>query len=279
MRVLVTGSTRGGSFLVRGEQLGRAIGAAVVRDAPLDELQKADVVVVVKKAKPLLAERLRHCRQPVVWDALDFFGQAEQAPKAALIQQARAMAEELGAKHVIGATWQMAQDLGSPYWLPHHGWERGRAPLRDRVLTVAYEGCEVYLSDKRAWIEEACAKIGAKFVVNPESYLSADVVVALRGLPYDSYASRCWKSGIKLSNAQVAGIPFVGARECGYIEQSTGAELWADQSGEIEFALDLLQHPGERRWRAEKMVSSAPRLPAIAAAYKRILERVLEGSR
>jgi hypothetical protein len=275
MRVVITGSSKAASFQIRGRQLGRAIGATVVLDAPLRVLSLADVVIAVKRIPPQLAAVLRACGRPVVWDALDFFEQTTPAPRSALVADARRRAASINAKAIIGATRRMADDLGSPYSLVHHGWERGVIPIRERLGVVAYEGAAAYLGDARAWLTRACEKRGACFVMNPVNYLMADVVVAMRAGPYDTYATRNWKSGLKLSNAQVAGVPFVGRNEAGYLEQASGGELWAEDEAAFGMMLDVLADPLERRWRREMMLGVAPRLPFVAANLTRILEAVM----
>jgi hypothetical protein len=272
LRVVITGSTRAASFAIRGSQLGNAIGATVMVDAPLPVLRRADVVVVVKHASGRLEEALHWCGRPIVWDALDFFGQADCGSRGALIDKARNHAARIGANAVIGATRAMAEDIGSPLSVMHHGWDRGRCATRERIGVVAYEGAEHYLADAREWIERVCEAHGARFVVNPRDYLSADVILATRGPRFDNYATRNWKSGVKLSNAQIAGIPFVGRRECGYLEQASGAELWAEDEFEFSAALTLLADPAERARRGEQMFAAAPRIEAVAAGYRRILE-------
>lgn len=275
MRIVVTGSaTRAASFHIRGRQLGHAIGAGVLFDAPPDILAAADIIIAVKRVRPELAAALRACGRPVVWDALDFFEQTTHVSRGVLVAEAKRRAAAMNAKAIIGATRRMADDLGSQYHLVHHGWDRGRVPIRQSIGVVAYEGNPAYLGEANEWIARVCRERGARFAINPLNYLNADVVIAMRAAPYDSYATRNWKSGIKLSNAQIAGMPFIGRNEAGYLEQMSGAELWAEDAAAFATALDVLADPIERERRSEIMFQAAPRLPAIAENYRRMLELI-----
>lgn len=278
LRVVITGSGKAASFLIRGHQLGEAIGATVIRDAPLDILAAADIIVAVKRVAPALAESLRVCGRPVVWDALDFFEQTTHASRGVLVGEAKRRAAAMNAKAIIGATWRMADDLGSQYHLVHHGWDRGRVPIRERIGVVAYEGSPAYLGEAHEWIDQVCHERGARFAINPLNYLNADVVIAMRTAPYDSYATRNWKSGVKLSNAQIAGMPFIGRNEAGYLEQMSGGELWAEGAAAFATALDVLADPSERERRSEIMFQAAPRLGTIAENYRRILELIVSAA-
>ena len=51
-RILITGTGTSGSWKIRGEQLGAAIGAEIMPRAALANCRRADVVVLVKRASP-----------------------------------------------------------------------------------------------------------------------------------------------------------------------------------------------------------------------------------
>ena len=75
MNVLVTGRGKSGSWRVRGEQLGKAIGADVTPNA-LD-VAAHDVVVMVKRLRHDIIDRARRADVPLVWDVVDAWPQPE----------------------------------------------------------------------------------------------------------------------------------------------------------------------------------------------------------
>lgn len=266
-QVLVTGKGTSGSWQIRGVQLGGAIGATVKANATLEDMKRHDVVILVKRAGPVLAESLRRCGRIVVWDAVDAWRQQpyDQSSRDELCAWAWAFARSIGAEAIIGATRRMASDLGSPYYVPHHGWDRGVGPLADRIHRVGYEGSPRYISSLLPSIRAACKAIGATFEVNPPDFHGLDVVLAMRGAEWTNYASRHWKSGVKLSNAQMAGLPFVAERECGYTERACGGERWIESARELTEALRSLQPKEQRARMRRNALDGRPRLEACAA--------------
>lgn len=273
MRVLITGKGTSGSWKVRGEQLGAAIGATVRVNASIRDMAAHDVVVLVKRPSPALADALRRCGRLVVWDVVDHWPQpvGNEWSRERLITFTRESARHIGAHALIGATAAMADDLGSSHWLPHHGWERGEVLVAPNVSTVCYEGAGRYLGRWHAAIASECARRGWRFVLNPEHYANCDIAVAFRDAEFDGYAPRNWKSGVKLSNAQIAGMAFVGARERGYTEQACGAEQFIDSPAELATAFDRYEDPQVREKVAAEMRAAAPRLADVAQRYLGIL--------
>lgn len=274
MRVLITGRGTSGSWKVRGEQLGGAIGATVKANATAEEMAAHDVVVLVKRPTAELAAALRACGRIVVWDAVDFWPQptGNSWSRDAVIAHAHDVMRQIGARAVIGATAAMSSDLGSDLVLEHHGWDRGRVVPRAAVRTVGYEGNERYLGEWRRHIEAECTRRRWSFVVNPPRYTDCDIVVAFRGAEFTGYAPRHWKSNVKLANAQIAGIPFVGAREEGYLETSTGWEELIDTPTMIGQAFDRVMSYEFRCAASEVMHAAAPKLGKVADEYRAQLE-------
>ena len=280
MNVLITGRGTSGSWKIRGEQLGRAIGATVLPRAI--DMDPFDAVVMVKRTQPDMVVRARESRVPLVWDVVDAWPQpagntwGRDECMAWLRQQVKAI-KPAG---IVAATRAMAADcaeFGVPVLtLPHHarpGLERN--PIREQVQTVGYEGSESYITGWRRHIEHECKQRGWRFVVNPERLADVDIVLALRDAT--GYAPRHYKSGVKLANAQGSGTPFIGCREFGYMENSIGnCEKWADTPDELKRAFDLLTSQGERRRVAQWMLSVAPSLPATAKVYLDWLKTVCE---
>lgn len=276
MRVLITGKGTSGSWKVRGEQLGAAIGATVKPCATSRDIAAHDLVVLVKRPTSALADALRRCGRPVVWDVVDHWPQpcGNDWTRDRLIMFTRESARHIGATAVIGATATMAEDLDSPHWLPHHGWERGEVTPRSGVRAVCYEGAARYLGRWHDTVAEECRRRGWAFLVNPATYTDCDIAIAFRDAEFDGYAPRHWKSGVKLSNAQVAGLAFVGAREAGYVEQSCGAERFVDDPAQLRSAFDHFESQPTRAMVAAEMRAAAPRLADVASKYLGILQCV-----
>jgi hypothetical protein len=222
MKILVVGNGKG-SWQIRGEQLGAAIGARVVQAPSDDDLRWADVVVLVKRAGAAWAALVQRFEKPIVWDALDFWTQprqnqsSEHQARALLHAQLTAIRPAL----VIGATAAMAQAC-APFpavYVAHHSWDGLRPTLpRRHVETVGYEGNPLYLGQWRRALDEECLRRGWHFVVNPIDLRDADILVAFRDGPWDGWICREWKSGVKVVNAVAAGRPLITQASAGVRE-------------------------------------------------------------
>jgi len=252
----MAGSGRSGSWVIRGQQLAEAIGADVCTNGAVGA---ADMVIGVKRVADSLASA---ARGRLVWDVVDAYPQprgnewGESECKSWLVGEVR----RIRPKAVIAATQRMAQDckgLGIPVlYLPHHHRPGiARNPIRERIEVVGYEGGENYIGRWRAVIEEECARIGARFVINPSRLADVDVVLALRDS--HGYAPRNWKSNVKLANAHGSGTPWIGCREAGYIETAAGTEYWADTPSELRVALNWLSDQSAREQVSDRFVAAA----------------------
>jgi hypothetical protein len=228
-----------------------------------------DIVIAVKRVTDQLAADLQRTRAFVVWDCVDWYSQPNKLARNDLIEATRAYGKRMGANALIGATERMARDLGTPHWLPHHGWDRGLVEVRPDVRNIGYEGSARYVEALRPQIEKACAKIGARFCVNP-GYLKMDAVLAMRSKDWTSYASQHWKSAVKLSNAQIAGMPFVCEMESGYLEQDKGDAFFIYGVGDLSEALARLASADRGRIQ-KRMRGSCLTLEAVAARYRAVL--------
>lgn len=269
MNLLFTGRGTSGSWAIRGEQLGRAIGADV-RPMALD-VAPYDLAILVKRAPADLLERLRKASTPIVWDVVDAWPQP--AGNAWDEKRCRAWLKETAAQirpaGIVAATERMAEDcerFGVPVlYLPHHARPGQRTnPIRP-VQVVGYEGGAQYLGRWRAIVESECRRRGWSFVVNPQELADLDIVLALRDC--DGYAPRHWKSNVKLANAQGSGTPIVCNREAGYLETQCGAEEWADSEDELARAFDALASTQTRFAAARQLKAAAPSLDSIATRY------------
>lgn len=248
MRLLFTSqSTKVGSWKIRGEQLGVACGAMVASQASIEQCRAADVIVVVKKAGPQLLQAVRDSGRPWAFDVLDAYPQpaCAQWNREEAIAWVRGHLRSLAPTALIWPNQRMAEecDVGLPgLVLPHHHRPGiAKNPVRRKVEAVAYEGEPRYLGGLRDVIDAECTRRGWRFVVNPVQLADADIILAMRAGVAMNYATRHWKSNVKLANAHGSGTPFIGNRECGYLESATGREYWADSPQELTTALDWLE--------------------------------------
>lgn len=277
MRILITGRGTSGSWCVRGEQLGRAIGAAAIPNA-LD-VAGYSAAVVVKRAGVALA-RLQRADVPIVWDVVDAWPQptGNDWDRSDCMDWLREQVRSIRPAAIVAATQAMALDcaeFGLPVLaLPHHARPGIAAnPIREAVRTVGYEGSVDHLGSWRPRLEAACARRGWQFVVNPPNLADVDIVVALR--ERCGYAAMHWKSNVKLANAQASGTPCVLAPESGYLETESGCERWAVDMCHVERAFDELESVATRRHVSGELLAAAPLLPSIAKTYLAWLKTIL----
>lgn len=281
MKVLIAGAGKG-SWVMRGQQLGAAIGARVTSSPTDDDFAWCDLVVLIKKHAVSLAPRAHKAGKPIVWDALDFWSQPAQNSynEASATLALKAHINVIKPALLIGATQAMARAAKAigvaAEYLPHHSWA-GLVPTspREHVAVVAYEGNPAYLGRWHGWLTEACSKRGWEFAVNPKDLSSADIIVAFRDGPWDGWICREWKSGVKSVNAIAAGRPFISQRS------AARAELWpagsiVETPDALEAELDIWALKGSRAEAYELggHLSPALTLESVAARYLEILSTV-----
>lgn len=252
MKLLFTGRGNSGSWKIRGEQLGAAIGATVKQGITTQDCKGVDLVVVVKRATDDILAAVRASGRPWVFDALDFYPQPACSAweKGQAVDWVRQQLRRYAPAAVIWPNQRMREDCdtGMPgLVLPHHH-RPGIAvnPVRAAVKVVGYEGAAAYLGAWRTAIEEQCSARGWRLAVNPERLADLDIVLAFRDRAHSGYVQHHWKSNVKLANAHGSGTPFVGQRECGYMETASGAEYWADGRRELATCLDWLVSQSNR---------------------------------
>lgn len=247
MRLLVTGKGGAGSWIVRGEQLGAAMGATTKPMAGRADVRGCDLAVVVKRTPDSVLAALRAERKPWVLDVVDFYPQPISSTwtRAEAIRWVRARIGELQPTALIWPNRQMATDcaidLPSVVLYHHHRPGIARNPIRERVQVVGYEGAPAYLAGWQRALEAECARRRWRFEVNPRSVADLDIVIALRGGAWDGYVPAHWKSNVKLANAHGSGTPFVGQMERGYLETAAGAERWLTEPGQMRSIFDALE--------------------------------------
>lgn len=272
MKILVTGRGGAGSWTIRGEQLGAALGATVKPQATLTDCRAADVILVVKRLPDELLQAIRQSGRPWVYDIVDAYPQpacsswtADQA-RAWLRQHLRALRPTA----VVWPTQRMSADAEHAGWVLHHHYRPGlgRMLVRDRIYRVGYEGRAEYLGHWVAPILAECRRIGAEFVMNPAVLSQMDVVLALRAGKWNGYCQRHWKSNVKLANAHGAGVPFIGLPEAGYLETAAGGEQLILSPAELGQALDMLVDGAVRTSVQDKFLANAYSVDQAAADMK-----------
>lgn len=277
--ILFTGGGKAGSWKIRGEQLGGAIGTVKPR-ATLEDMRDADLVVLVKRPAPGQIEALQRSGKPWVWDLVDFYPQPEctgWSRKKAIgwVRDALRRAKPQG---VVYPTCRMLDDChqyGKNAVVYHHHRPAIRHnPIRDRIQKVGYEGEATYLGDWGEAVEHECRRRGLEFVINPQELADCDVVVAFRGEHVNGYAQRHWKSNVKLANAHGSGTPFIGGQEIGYLETKTMDEFFCESPHELRYLLDLLEPRATRLEIQHKFLRYAYPLEKAAADMQRFLNEV-----
>lgn len=276
MNVLIVGAGKG-SFQMRAVQLGTAIGARVRSALVPADLAWADVVVLVKRTI-VHADQVHAAKKPLVWDALDFWQQPAQNGLTEI--QARALLADWIRRYrptlIVGATQAMA-DACCGVYLPHHG-HAGLVPTeaRQECRVIAYEGSPSYLESWEPHLRKACAARGWTFVVNPPDLSSVDIMVALRGGPWDGWMCRQWKSGVKYVNAILAGRPVITQDAAAFREISPAGTV-VTCPGDLDAALDHWASLAARQCAVgqSRQLAIPYALPAIADAYRSILISVI----
>lgn len=262
MRILVTSraNPHSGSWKIRGEQLGNAIGADVVLGATIKMQQQYDRVIHVKRCGLVnpgnsILDIVDAWPQPTGnrWS----FGHLKQWGEV-YVKPFRAC---------VAATEWMQKDLSTAFWLRHHHLpDIEENPIRGKVKAVGYEGSAKYLSGWEREILDQCNRRGWAFLVNPTRLSDCDIILGVRGDEWRGYSTDNWKSCVKLSNAIGSLTPFIGLPEKGYLE--TGAPFeQVTAPNDLSRAFDAMSDLGYR--------------VGIAEEYKRLkghfsLERVAQ---
>lgn len=271
-KVLFVGAGKG-SWQIRGKQLGKALGARVTHAPSPDDWAWADVVVLVKHAITKFGAAAKASGAVLIWDVLDWWAQPEDngLEMQAAVDRVHDLREQYDVDVLIGATQQMADDIGGVY-LPHHA-RPGLQPreFRDDIAVVAYEGQAKYLGSWHRVIARACQARGWAFVVNPPDLREADLIVAFRGEQWDGPICRAWKSGVKVVNALAAGRPMIG-QDCAAMREIVPPSSTVADPSLLDAALDYWTP--EARWKAQvecRQLVAAYSLDAIAQRMSGII--------
>ena len=265
-RILITGRGTSGSWKIRGEQLGRAIGADAIPQASIEQLAGREKTIIVKK--PLL--NIADVQGVRIWDVVDYWPQPDgnSWTRERLIDHVKMTADAMRIDYVVAATEQMRQDIGADFTLYHHYRPNiALNPIRERMSLIGYEGSPKYLGKWLKVIQEECQIRGMGFLVNPANIADVDVIVAFRDSQWKGYATDNWKSNVKLGNAKGSGTPIICNREAGYLETASGGELFADSPQEFIAALNRLEHRSEREYCSKLLRDKAYSVDMAARDY------------
>jgi hypothetical protein len=278
MKLLFTGKGgKAGSWIIRGEQVGAAIGATVTPNAVKRDIALADMTVVVKRTPETVLQALRKLDAPWVYDVVDAYPQpqASRWTRGEAIRWIQAKMDWLNPTAVIWPNQKMREDCDSGLpgiVLPHHHRPGIRNnPIREKVQKVGYEGGPQYLGEWEPALQAECSRRGWEFVKNPDHLADLDIVVAMRGGDWAGYVPGNYKSAVKLANAHASGTPFVGQQEAGYMENATGCEYWADKPSGVPICFDWLEDQGARELIHDRFVQAAFPVEHAAEQLKRFL--------
>lgn len=256
--------------MIRGEQLGSAIGATVKPNAQLSDCLCADVIVVVKRTPTVVLEAIAKSGRPWVFDVVDGWPQpaGNEWGRKQAVSWLRAELQRLRPTAVVFGTREMQADAdfsGPSLVLPHHAWPKySPISIRDRIRIVGYEGAARYLGKWQAIIESECRLRGWSFVING-NMAKCDIGIALRDVC--GYPAMHWKPGTKLSNLQALGLPALVSPECGYRAQASNTEFWIECAEDVIHAFDALQSKDVREKISLAQQGAAPRLAPLAEDY------------
>lgn len=278
MNVLFVGTGSGGSWEIRGKQIGRALGARVSSKPTENDWAWADLVVLVKHAAEQFGEEAARSRARIIWDVLDWWKQPEEnalpiSDTAFIIET---WAHTINADALIGSTAQMAQDIGGVYIPHHHRIGLSPAPVRWVARVVAYEGTKKYLGSWAKALQKDCTALGLEFVINPKDLGVADIVVAFRGEKWDGPICRQWKSGVKIVNAIAAGRPIITQPSSAGVEIAPVGTV-IDDPLYLDGSLEQWLNPEIRQATAETCAKMAPAysLEAVCQQYRQLFNRVM----
>lgn len=240
MKVCFIGTGNAGSWIVRGKQVAKACGdwtARQLTDLTAADIANHDLFCFVKHFHQKLAKKLRQRGKKVVYDVIDCWRQPQDGQKYrsvdSIISLFRKRLGNLEIDGIIFANKTMLGDLGqfmpNPVAIYHHH-KPWLEPIvvKAQAQTVGYEGDVAYLGEWQPALIMACAELGLKFVVNPQTFADIDIGFAGRGGVHGSLLASRYKSNIKLANFYAAGLPcVVSAAEMSYRETDNGQVVFA----------------------------------------------------
>lgn len=271
--MIFTGNGKAGSWKIRGEQLGAAVGAEVVPNAEMSEIRGTDWVVVVKRTPEDLIRKIRQAGKKWVWDVVDAWPQPkgngwEAWTAVSWLKDSLSM---LQPNAVVFPSTRMLADSqwrGASLVLPHHAWPKYLPRVVSaRINRVGYEGDPRYLGAWHDVVLTECQRRGWDFVTGDLS--ECDVGICLRDVT--GYPCSAWKANTKLANCQALGIPAICSPEESYVEFGSGAEYFATCADDVRRAFNELDDYEARLGISAAMQAATPRLSDVAGVYGRWL--------
>lgn len=293
VKVCFTSRSSAGAWQIRGLQIASMRSNWTALNKPSDEdLERADLICVVKKPDSRVIERARRMGKALVFDIVDSWAQPDDGLKYTDVAKAREFFSKawksVDADGYIFPTRRMEERLGElvrdRITIYHHCRPQiQRNPIRERVSVVGYEG-GAYLAEWAPRIERACAERGIRFVVNPPQYTDLDIVILVRGGEHGTFLARQFKSNVKLANAIGSGTPALAHfEEMSAHDTDTGDVLFfTDQPGSFERQLDrLIEDLALRKEIHEHFLAAAPRyhIENIAAQFEGFFLNILDKKR
>lgn len=224
MQVLFCGgSEKAPSWQMRAVQISSAFpNWQAISKPTVDQVQRADVVVLVKRVKSDLAQMVRENAKCIVWDAIDFWKQGtfDEAPKYVddMVHLASREINRLGAEHVICANMAMQNDLAGvakTRCIYHHA--RLDAKPLEYAPIIWYDGAFQHAPDFFAHAKRVFGKLGYEMRYGkPDGYGAA--MIAFRDDRPCSAISQRWKSNVKAANAIEYDVPLFFQPENGCLE-------------------------------------------------------------
>lgn len=222
------GSPKSGSWAMRGKQIADA-GGWTAANIPTDEqIEWADICVVVKRFDEALIRRLNG--KKTVYDILDFWPQNENAPKdlPQAVMLAKKHISKIQPQALICANKQMAADLSGCAPIVTHIYHHCRLsakPSRGSKY-IYYDGYDKYLTPWLNDIKKAAERNSYQLRIGiPEQGTAA--LISCR----DQWLSMRWKSNVKAANAAAYGVPLISRRENGVLETEPDSLFYDDSDG------------------------------------------------
>lgn len=261
MNVLFIGmSEKAGSAIMRGQQIASTRDRWTYIYNPTDrELQGYDIIVLVKKARQTLVERIRATGSVFVYDPLDFWGQ-EYIPSSG---DARVTAKRHFGRvnaDIVIATHEAYQRGIQDFCkrvevIPHHFDPRLPITRRRNDKVLVYYGQANYISHWYLQILRACGQAGWGFLVNPSDMSCASAMIGARNAEHACWINRQWKSSVKLATAEGVGVPFIHDGDESYREFANEHCYEFKDEGELTHILLTLNKnaPINNRFSVEEM--------------------------
>lgn len=285
MTVSFVGYEGKGTWQIRARQIAQVIEGRI--DSQLLKPAKCKVVILIKMPeKPLLA-RIKKFNLPIIWDIQDCWPQNDKVnmnnnDKDTMMEWLYSSLQYVNPSIVLSTSTKMKDDiesLGYKTTLIHHHCRPKIIinPIREQLTTVGIEGTPKQVGSWVPKLEKICEKLGLKFVSNLESNRDQlyhfDVLVTQR--EHTGYASKNWKSNVKLANAHGSGTPSIFTREQSYIDTAIGFEHWADTEEEIIESLIKLKDYELRKKIHTEFLKHTNTIDNVAAQYKELINKFL----